>query len=266
MSIPAASTVVAATLQREWLSQRLNRFFYWHVGLLVICGLSTLIAPPEAAARGAAWWILQVVLFAISMSSLLLGLSSSHAELDEMSLLQTHPVSNRSWTTGKALGLLLITFPTALLLVLPAALSQGPAWLLVGVAAAAGGVSGVFSLLGLALGAWIRDPVRGLISAVALWLGLLVGTDLLLLLTAGSEFVQSHPRVWVLPLMLNPLDAFRITVLFTVEHAAFTGLQAGGLTEWWLHHGGVWLTSCLAAWAILAWLIATAGTARRPDA
>lgn len=266
MTSPTLPTVLTATLQREWLSQRLNRFFYWHVGLLVLAGLSTLVAPPEAAARGAAWWILQVTLFAVSLSALLLGLSSAHAEMDELPVLATHPITSRAWISGKSLGLLAVTFPTALLLVVPAALTEGLTPLLVAVATAAGGVSTVFALFGLALGTWIRDPVRGLITAIALWLLLLVGTDLLLLLTAGSSFVQQHPALWVAPLMINPLDAFRITLLFTIEHAAFTGMQSGDLTEWWLAHAGLWLAVCLAAWALFAWWLAAIGAARRPDA
>ena len=96
MSAPSVQ-VWRATFQREWYSLRYNRFLYWHIALLVALGLLALVSPPEAAARGAAWWIQQVVIFAVSLSSLLLGYSSAHGEAEEWPLLLTHPLPVRSW-------------------------------------------------------------------------------------------------------------------------------------------------------------------------
>ena len=96
--------------------------------------------------------------------------------------------------------------------------------------------------VGLAVGFWVRDPVRGLLAALGVWFALLFGTDLLLLAVSGAPWVHERPGLWVALLMGNPLDAFRITVLFSVEQAAFAGLDAGGLVRWWLAHGWVWLT------------------------
>lgn len=262
---PAPAGIWAATLRREWLSQRYNRFFYWHVFLLIVLGLLALIAPAEAAARGAAWWIQQSVIFIVSLSSILLGLSSAHAETDEFPLLLTHPLPLRTWIGGKAAGLVLATFPTAVLLVIPALFSEHAFGLLMGVSAAAGAVSSAFALLGLALGLWVRDPVRGLIVAVAAWLVLLIGTDLVLMLVAGSEWVHAHPWAWVAPLMANPLDTFRITILFSVEKTAFSGINESTLTHWWITHPALWLVLCLSAWSALAAAAAIAGARRRPD-
>ena len=47
--------------------------------------------------------------------------------------------------------------------------------------------------------------------------------------------------------MANPLDALRVTVIFDVEHAAFAGLDGGGLVAWWLAHGWAWLALVVAA-------------------
>jgi hypothetical protein len=117
----------------------------------------------------------------------------------------------------------------------------------------------------LALGFWIRDSVRGLIAAVATWLVLLFGTDLLLLAIAGEPTFQQHPDLWVAPLMANPLDAFRVTVLFAVERAAFSGLDAGPLATWWIGHSFEWLVALFAMWAAGSAIFAWLGARRRID-
>ena len=52
---------------------------------------------------------------------------------------------------------------------------------------------------------------------VSAWLFLLFGLDLVALLAARFEFIQTIPDLWVSLLMLNPLDAFRIQALFALE-------------------------------------------------
>jgi hypothetical protein len=96
-------------------------------------------------------------------------------------------------------------------------------------ALAAWGVTLALAAAGLAVGFWVRDPVRGLLTAMAVWFAMLFGTDLLLLAVSGAPWIHERPGLWVALLMGNPLDAFRITVLFSVEQAAFAGLDAGGL-------------------------------------
>jgi ABC-2 type transport system permease protein/Cu-processing system permease protein len=66
--------------------------------------------------------------------------------------------------------------------------------------------------------------------------------------------------------MANPLDAFRVTILFSVERAAFSGLNAGRLAGWWVGHAPLWLAIVFTLWAggssVAAWL----GARRRLDA
>ena len=50
---PAAARVVKATLAREFLSYRINRFLHLHVGLMLAIGALALLAPPQAAAANA---------------------------------------------------------------------------------------------------------------------------------------------------------------------------------------------------------------------
>lgn len=254
----------AATIRRECLSHRVNRFLYWHLGLLTAAGVGAVLAAPEDEESGVAWFLLYAVLYVISLSSVLLGLSSAQAEHDEVAFLHTQPTGIAPWVTGKAIGLALIAAPSAALLVVPWLIASGGSHLLMVLAAAAGGVCVMLAWLGLAVGLWIHEPVRGLITAVGAWFMLLFATDLGLILIAGSSWMHAHPSAWVLPLMFNPFDAFRVSVLFDVERAAFNTLGAGPVVAWWTAHAGLWLTCCVLFWAGAMYACALGGARRRP--
>lgn len=263
--LPSVMSVIRTSAGREMLSHRLNRFLYAHVALVGLAGLLPLFTPGEALARGAAWWLLHAVLYAVSLSSLLLGLSSAHAESEEFSWLLGQPTGIAPWLAGKGLALGVLLGAASLLLTVPTALAGGSSRELLLAAAGAAGVSVVCGASGLAIGFWIRDSVRGLIAAVAAWLLLLFGTDLLLLAAAGAPIAQQHPDMWVAPLMANPLDAFRVTILFSVERAAFSGLDAGGLASWWIAHAPLWLAAVFGLWSAVASAMAWSGARRRSD-
>lgn len=254
---------LAASFSREWTSHRLNRFLHAHLGLTLAAGSLVVLTPNGVG--GAVWWVLHAVLYAVSLSALLLGLSSAQAEADEFPLLLTQPAGPGAWVAGKAIALVQIVVLSSFLLVLPAFVVGDGSRGLVSVALGAAGLSAVCAVLGLALGFWIRDAVRGLVAAVGIWFALLFGTDLLLLGLGGVPFLQAHPSAWVAPLMLNPLDAFRVTVLFGVEHAAFSGLSSGQLAGWWIQHAGAWLGALLAGWMAFASFLAWFGARRRSD-
>lgn len=242
---------VKVTIQREWLSHRVNRFLYWHLALVTVAGILAVFASPEDEERGVAWFILYTVMYAVSLSSVLLGLSSAQAERDEIAFLQTQPTGTNAWVLGKAAGLTAIVAPSAVLLVAPWVIASEASSVLLNVALSSAAVCVLLALLGLAIGLWVSEPVRALITAIGLWLALLFVTDLLLLLVAGSPWIQSHPSAWVGVLMLNPLDAFRVSVLFTVERAVFNTLGAGPLVAWWTNHPGLWLACCTGGWSAI---------------
>lgn len=262
---PSFLAVAGAAAGREALSHRLNRFLYAYVGLVLAAGLLPLLTPDEALARGASWWLLNAVLYAISLSALLLGLSSAQAESDEFTWLLGQPAGMGPWLAGKAIALAALVGVASLVLVVPTFVAGAGSSDLVTTGLGAAGVSVVFALAGLALGFWVRDSVRGLILALALWFVLLFGADLLLLGSAGAAWAEAHPDAWVVPLMINPLDAYRITVLFVVQHAAFTGFATGHLTGWWVQHAALWLASVLGAWAAVSAVVAWLGARRRTD-
>ena len=257
-------TTFDAALRREIAEHRLNRFLHVHVSLCVGVSLLPLFTP-DAAARSAPAWVLQAVLFCLSLSSLLLGLSAAHGDADEFPMLFTQPVSRAAWLAGKATAIAALLVPAAWLLVVPAALAGGVSSTLVLVAAAAGGVCVVFALLGLAVGFWVRDQVRGLLLALGVWFVLLFGLDLVLLAVSGAPWVQAHGDAWVVPLMVNPLSALRVTLLFGFEQTAPASVGASPLVQWWLAHGGLWLTAMLSAWMLAAFGAGLLGAHRRLD-
>ncbi|MGC4074123.1 MAG: hypothetical protein QM760_16745 [Nibricoccus sp.] len=265
LALPSPSGVVGAALKREWLSHRLNRFLYAHLLLVLVAGALPMLTPGEALARGAAWWLLHAVLYAVSLSALLLGLSSAHAESEEFVWLLGQPSGLGPWLGGKIIALIGLAGVSSALIGVPSALMGGFNSDLAVAAGGAAAVAVVCSMTGLAIGFWIRDSVRGLIVAVAAWLVMLFGVDFLLLALAGAPFAQANPDVWVAPLMLNPLDAYRITVLFSVERAAFSGLDAGRLAGWWSAHAALWLAVLSTMWSAFAVLVAWLGARRRID-
>lgn len=266
MSAMTASgrAALRAAFERELVANRLNRFLHVHLALALAVGLLPLFTANDAAGA-APWWVLQAVLYCLSLSALLLGLNSAHGEADEFSLLFTQPAPRWAWLTGKAIGLAALLVPASLLLVMPSALAGGITRPLLAIAAAAAGLSVAMTALGLGLGFWVRDRVRGLLTALGAWFLLLFGTDLLLLAVAGAPWVQRNPSLWVAPLMVNPLDALRVTVLFSVENVAPAGMDAGGLAGWWIAHGTLWLALLLAGWTVAGLAAGLAGALRQTD-
>ena len=262
-SVSHLSTLQAA-FRREIAEHRLNRFLHVHLALCALVGSLPLFTP-DAVERSAPAWVLQAVLYCLSLSSLLLGLSAAHGDADEFPVLFTQPVSRSAWLAGKALALMSMLAPASLLLVLPAALTGGVTASLAVVAAAAAGVCIVLALLGLAVGFWVRDHVRGLLFALALWFVMLFGMDLVLLALSGAPLIQAHAEAWVLPLMLNPLSTLRVTMLFSLEQTAPASIGSGALVGWWLRHGAAWLALMLVAWTAVAFAVGVAGARRRLD-
>ena len=261
---PFARAACAAAFHRELAANRVNRFLHVHLALAAGAGLLPLFTP-DATTSAAPLWVLHAVLYCLSLSALLLGLSSAHGEADEFPLLFAQPAPRWAWLMGKVAALSIVLATAALLLIVPASLIGGLTASLAGLAAAAGGVTLAMAALGIGVGFWVRDPVRGLLTGLGLWFTLLFGADLSLLAISGAPWIQARPGLWVGILMANPLDALRITVLFSVEQAAFAGLDAGGLVRWWIAHAWIWLAVVVALWTGTGVAAGLAGARRRLD-
>ena len=257
-------SVVAATFNRECAQLRLNRFLHVHVAMCALVALLPLFTP-DAAARAAPAWILQALLYCLSLSSLLLGLSAAQGDADEFSLLFTQPISYTAWLTGKVAAMTAVIGPASALLVVPAIVADGVTAPLLAVAGAAAGVCLTFAMLGLAMGLWVRDGVRALLVVLAAWFLLLFGIDLVLLALSGAPWVQQWASAWVVPLMVNPLSALRVTMIFSLSETAPASVGAGGLVTWWLSHGGLWLGVLLLAWMSATFALGRVAARRRLD-
>jgi hypothetical protein len=111
--IISARAAVAAASRRELAANRVNRFLHVHLALAAAAGLLPLFTPGHAAAA-APMWVLHGVLYCLSLSALLLGLSSAHGEADEFPLLFAQPAPRWAWLLGKAVALTLVLGGAAL--------------------------------------------------------------------------------------------------------------------------------------------------------
>ena len=66
--------------------------------------------------------------------------------------------------------------------------------------------------------------------------------------------------------MINPLDALRVTVLFSIENAAPAGLDSSALARWWIAHGVLWLVPLLLVWTVFGLAAGLVGALRKLDA
>src|SRR6476469_6419868 len=117
MIVPVRAAVAAAC-QRELAANRVNRFLHVHLALAASAGLLPLFTPDDIASA-APLWVLHAVLYCLSLSALLLGLSSAHGEADEFPLLFAQPAPRWAWLLGKSAAIALLLTAAALLLVLP---------------------------------------------------------------------------------------------------------------------------------------------------
>ena len=258
MNIDASASFHAAPLRavllREIRGSLSSRYFQVFCAIALAGGIAAIAFAEEASA--ASLFLLQIALYFVSLFALLLGVNSARAESEEWPLLFSQPVSRSAYLIGKFLALTLIFAAASVLLFLPAIFTP-PAAPIVLLYLHTAELTCVFIALGLAAGFLARERVQGLIAAVAAWLFLLLGFDLVALFGAQLPLVQKVPDLWVSTLMLNPLDAFRIQALFAMEQIPAEAANKTPLAAWWLAHPGLWFSLLCPAW-ISALLITTA--------
>ena len=257
---PSTSAPLRAIIARELQAAILNRYLqvFSLLALAGGIGAALLADSPDATPM----LILQIALYFVSLFALLIGTSSARAESAEWPLLFAQPLFRAAFLLGKFLALTLMFAGLLALLFFPLLFVRPPDGNLPGLYLRTLTLAAVFIALGLGAGFVARDRVQGLILGVSAWLFFLFGLDLVALLMARSPVLQGAPDIWSAALMLNPLDAFRVDALFTMERIPAEAAGHTGLTRWWLAQSGLWFLLVSILWQS-ALLAATARRLRR---
>lgn len=197
------------------------------------------------------YFLLQGGLYLIPLFSLLVGIGSAQNETEERAFLMSQPVPAASRLLGKFIAVWIIAMIGVVLLTAPIAFSGIPDGLLfLGIQITS--LAGIFIALGLAAGFSTTDRLRAYLSGFCLWLALLVGTDLLALVTAQNGFAANSPNMWIALLMGNPMDAFRIGSLLEIGKIPFEMDTLPPLGRWWLGNPALWYALLSLAWISLS--------------
>ena len=237
-----------AVIARELHAAILNRYLQVFCVLALAGGIGAALLADSAGA--APMLLLQMALYFVSLFALLIGTSSARAESQEWPLLFAQPIARPIFLLGKFLALTLMFAGLLALLFLPLLFVSPPDAALALLYGRTLTLAATFIALGLAAGFLARDRVQGLVLGVSAWLLFLFGLDLGALLVARWSLLQGMPDIWSAVLMLNPLDAFRIDALFTMERIPAEAASQTGLTSWWLAHSGLWFVLISFAWML----------------
>ncbi len=243
---------LGAVLLREFRAALINRYFQVFAALSILGGLAALFFSEDSSAI--AFFLVQIGLYLVSLFALLAGASSAQAERDEWQLMFAQPVPRSAFAVGKFIAYFSIFAAVLVLLFLPGIVSA-PQWpQLIALYWQTLLLAATFLALGLTSGFIAHDRAQSLIIAVSAWLLLLFVLDLVGLFAARFEFMQKMPDLWLALLMLNPLDAFRIEALFSLEQIPAEAANKTPLAAWWIAHAGLWFTFIAAVWcaALLA--------------
>ena len=199
---------------------RLNRFLHVHLALAFVGGsAAALHARRRRAARrrvGAAGRaVLPVALVAAARTEL----RAWRGRRVPAALHAAGRRAGRGWPARPPASRR-FSYRRRMLLVVPAALSGGLTPALAGVAAAAAGCTLALAVLGLAVGFWVRDHVRGLLSALGALVRAAVRHRPAAARAVWRAVGAGAPRPLGAPAHAQPARRLRVTVLFGIEHAA----------------------------------------------
>lgn len=239
--------ILRAVLLRELRGALVNRYFQVFSVLAFGGGVAAVVF--SEAANAAAFFILQVALYFVSLFALLAGVSSARAENEEWPILFAQPVPRGACVLAKFAAQWAIFAVVLVLLFAPAFFGEGSAAALAQLYLQTLSLAAVFGALGLCTGIVAHDRVQALVIGVSAWLFLLFGVDLVALFAAQWTILQNAPDAWVAMLMANPLDAFRIQALFAMEQIPAEAANKTPLAAWWLSHAGLWFGILSATWS-----------------
>ncbi len=242
-----------AFFRREFRTCIRNRFLHGFTALSLLFGTGIAFLAPSAGSIP--YLQLQVILYLIPLFCVLIGVSSAHGELEEQALLLSQPISRLAWAGGKAASLIFSSGVILALVFIPALFAGASPLLLAGLWAQSAALGAVFLVLGLAVGFSTEERVRGLIYAVLIWLFLLIGFDILAFAASRLPLFRELPVLWLTILLLNPVDAIRVAVLFQLEEIPFAVPGDAAVVGFWMSKLIPWSFLLAALWiaALLAW-------------
>lgn len=197
-------------------------------------------------------------LYVVPLFGLLIGVSAAHEDLEERPFLMSQPVGRFTFGAGKFAALVVSLALVLAAALVPAAFAVSSIGPLLMVGALGLALALVFGSGGLAIGCATASRTRGLIAALLAWIGALVLYDLAALALSGLSFVKDRPAFWAGLLLLNPIDAARLTGLLALGDVPFTVPGEGA----WIERMATWLP----AWTgllTLAWTGGLLWSARR---
>jgi ABC-2 type transport system permease protein/Cu-processing system permease protein len=246
ISLEFETASLRALLGRELRAALINRYFQVFCGLSLLGGIAALLFSEDANAAG--FLVLQIALYFVTLFALLAGVSSAQGEREEWPMLLTQPVPRSAYVIGKFAALLTIFGSVLSLLFVPAMLGGSSSLVLGRMFSETLLLAAAFLALGLTAGFVAHDRAQALILGVSAWLFLLIGLDLVALFGARWPLLQAVPDLWVAALMLNPLDAFRIDMLFALQQIPAEAANKTPLAGWWIAHAGSWFACLALAW------------------
>lgn len=235
---------------REWQTALLNRFVHLLGIALLLAGLAPLAG--DYAGAVAPFFLVQAVLYLVPLFALLIGVGSAQSDLEERPFLLSQPVKRSVILLGRWAALWALMSLGCALLIAPALIGGGSPAALGFLGGSAVALAGVFLAVGIAFGLSTQDRVRAHLAVLCAWFALLAGGDLLALGLAQMGYLREAPTLWLLLLMINPMDAFRIGALFSLDTVPLEVANIPALARWWLAHPAFHLALLCGGWTVAA--------------
>jgi Cu-processing system permease protein len=200
--------------------------------------------------------LVSVVLFLVPLVSIVFGTVYLYNAREFIELLLAQPVNRRQLYGGLYLGL---TLPLALAFVA----GLGVPFLVRGIEESARGTLGalllsgvvltcVFSAIATLIAIRCEDRLRGLGTAIGVWMLLTVVYDgfVLFILAVFSSYPLEHAALGLM--MANPIDIARVALLLQFDGAAMMGYTGAVFLKFFGGAEGIAIaTTALAAWVLL---------------
>lgn len=195
-----------------------------------------------------------VVLLVVPLANIVFGTMYLYASREFVELLLAQPVRRRELYGGLLLGLVApvtsavvvgIGVPLALGRVAPDSLRLGAT-----IAAIAAVLTTVFTVIASVIAYSVEDRVRGLATAIGIWLVVALVYDAAVLMAAVQFADYPLERSMLVAMFANPIDLSRLLMLTRFDAAALLG-YTGALFQSFL--GGA-MGVAVAAVALAAWI------------